>query len=124
MPFYLLTIVSFGIFFQANDMNGRAISISMLLMSFFSFLPSIRSRLPAVPSIILTELLIYLQTLSMMLYFVQSLWVKDIEDYEFVWHKDPFFLAIMIISLINFFSLVVISVMHKFVWEPSYNKLP
>ena len=78
VPFYLLSLLSLGVFFQSNDFTGRLLSIFMLLTSYIAMIPGIRASIPPTPNLILIEIIVYLQTLCIMLIFVQSLSVKDI----------------------------------------------
>lgn len=77
VPFYLLSLLSLGLFFQSNDFTGRSISIFMLLTSYIAMIPGIRSSIPPTPNLIMIEIIVYLQTLCIVIIFVQSLIISD-----------------------------------------------
>ena len=124
VPFYLLSLLSLGVFFQQNDFTGRSIAIFMLLTSYVSMIPGIRASIPPTPSLIFIEIIVYLQTICIILIFSQSLWIRDIQDYEFIWTEEPCFQIVLIYTVVNFLIIVGLCLTHKIYWERNYNKLP
>jgi len=41
---------------------------------------------------------------------------------EFLWYNDALFMISAIITVMTIISVVVLYLIHKLIWEPSYNK--
>lgn len=58
-------------------MGMRSLSIFLLLMSYMAMIPGIRRNIPPTPSLILVEILIYLQAICIVAIFAQSLSIRS-----------------------------------------------
>ena len=42
LPFYMVAILSLGVFFEANDMSNRSASLATFQLAYIAFFPTIR----------------------------------------------------------------------------------
>ena len=49
VPFYMVAILSLGVFFEANDMSNRSASLATFQLAYIAFFPTIRQTLPETP---------------------------------------------------------------------------
>ena len=52
IPFYMVAILSLGVFFELNDMSNRSASLATFQLAYIAFFPVIRQTLPDTPKIV------------------------------------------------------------------------
>lgn len=76
IPLWLLGIINLGVFYQDTGLADRIGSISALMISFVALIPVIREALPPNPQITVVEVLVYLEILTTLLCFIESVIVR------------------------------------------------
>ena len=69
LPFYILSFLSLGVFFEKADMTNRSASIATYQIAFIAFFPTIRASLPETPNVVFAEILVYIQALCAIICF-------------------------------------------------------
>ena len=116
IPFYFLALLCLGVFFTVNFMGTRSLSIFLLLMSYMAMVPGIRRTIPPTPSLIMVEILIYLQAVCIVAIFIQSIDIRNVEDYVFDWQTDGCFLFVLAFTVLNFMFVLGLCIAHKCYW--------
>lgn len=121
IPMFLLALLSLAIFFQSNELSDRIGSIATMILGYIALIPSIKEQLPPSSKITVLEIVIYISTLSCLFSLVESFLIDDVSNYVFNWRTNPLFLMCLIIHISVFVFIGSLMVIHKFIWEPSYN---
>jgi len=117
-----LAIINLGIFFQDNNLADRIASISALMIAFVALIPTIRDQIPPNPRIVFIEILVYCETLTSLFALIHSLDVRKTDGFDLLWYESGLFMVSFIITLLTIAIVVVMMVLHYWVWQPSYNK--
>ena len=86
-----------GIFFQDPGLADRIGSLAGLMIAFVALIPVIRDELPPNPSVTLVEILVYVQTITTLFCFIESLSVRNQEDNNIIWYQNGLFMASLVI---------------------------
>jgi hypothetical protein len=121
IPLFLLALLSLAIFFQPNELSNRISSIATMVLGYIALIPSIKEQLPPSSRITVLEIVIYISTLCCLFSLVESIRIDDDTSYVFCWRTNPLFLVCLIIHIGVFLFIGVLLLLHRFVWEPSYN---
>ena len=122
LPLWLISIISLGNFFI-----GNVIVIAGRMIAFAALLPTIRGQLPQSPSITFVELLIYFEaTMTSLLSLIQIVRIQfDTEfPFSYVWHQDAILICSICVTSLTIITVLILTAIHKFIWEPSYNLPP
>lgn len=79
IPLFLLSVLNFGVFFQDTGLSDRLNTMAGLLIAFVAFIRVIRASLPSTATVTLAEKLVYLQSLSIIWCFIESVRVREEE---------------------------------------------
>lgn len=101
VPLWMLGIINLGIFYQDTGLADRINSLAGLMLAFVALIPVIRDQLPPSPDITLVEVIVYVQTLTTIFCFAESIRVRSDSSFSFDWASDGFFIASVIILLLE-----------------------
>ena len=121
IPVFLLSLLSLAIFFQQNDLSNRIGSIATMVLGYIALIPSIKEQLPPSSRITVIEIVIYISTLCCLFSLVESFLIDDDKGYQFIWWENKLFLLCLFTHMGIFLFVSVLMLLHKLVWEPSYN---
>lgn len=121
IPIFLLALLSLGIFFQSNDLSNRLSSIATMVLGYIALIPSIKEQLPPSSRITIIEIVIYISTLCCLFSLLESFLIDEDSSYVFNWRTNYLFLFCLWTHLGVFIFIIVLMLLHKFKWEPSYN---
>lgn len=116
-----MAVINLSIFFQNTSMGDRVGSISGIMIAFVALIPTIRENIPPSPRIVFIEFLVYMNSLTSLFVLIDSVSVRNLGDgYEFFWYESGLFLVSVIITVLSFIIIVVMMILHYFVWKRSY----
>lgn len=97
---------------------------SLLNLSLFEYIPTIRSQIPDTPKVMLVEILLYAIGITFTLNLIQSYIISslDPDTYSFDYSRDPFFIISAILLVLTFIVVTVLLLVHKIYWESNYLK--
>ena len=122
IPIWILGMIGLCVFFQEQGFGARLESIAVLVLAFVAFLPTINSSIPPSPDIKLVDLLILMQLASTIILLVESFTIRDIKDFIFDWKHSRLFVSAFALNSFTIFAILLLFLIHKFIWEPSYRK--
>jgi len=94
------------------------------MVAYAAFTPTIRDRIPPSPTITAMDLILVVLSINCMLCLLRSyldFYTYDPAVYVFDWKNDPLYLICVVGILAIVLIVIVALVIHKTVWEPSYN---
>lgn len=86
-----------GIYFQEIDLSNRIESLTNVMLAFVAFIPVIQKELPFTSKLTMVETAVYLQTFCCLLGFIESMSIRNNENYEFNWKSNGLYLTNAII---------------------------
>lgn len=92
-PLWLLSVLTLGIFFQDIGLANRIGSLTGLQIAFVALIPVIRSQLPQSPQVTVVEILVYCEIFTGILLFIESIQVRNMKSYSFVWYENGLFMV-------------------------------
>ena len=72
LPMWALGIILLTVFGTENDLADRVGNISVILVAYISFVPSVRKYVPSTDLVTLTDIIIYLNYIACMLTLLHS----------------------------------------------------
>lgn len=118
-----------------NSLGSRIATIATLLVAYAAFIPTIRSRVPPTPNLGMSDMMLYSLMLTSLLCFIRSYIDSSfpptvLDHYDcnsegqclYNWRKDGFFMVSLAIVILWAFLTVILIIVHKSIWEPSYRK--
>lgn len=126
LPLTSLAFLTFAIYGQPADIDNysdRIANYSVALLAYIAYMPTFRQSIPPTPYLTLGDYVLYLNMLGVLLAILQSFIISRELDWsptaQFTF-SAVFYITGGILMLGPYIFLIILQLMHKFVWKKKY----
>lgn len=123
-PMVVLALLTLSIFASEVDFNSRIANIAVVLLAYIAFIPTVRSILPPVPYLTLSDVLIGLNLAACSVLLLESYLIHTFRTRWSEQESDRATLILFIISAVLFAipyaTITVLYSLYVFRWQKTY----
>jgi hypothetical protein len=120
IPIWLLGVINIAIYFQKTEFKDRIANLSLVILAYMAFFPTIRDKIPPSPNFTIIDIILYALLLTSLLSLISSGYTDGKDDWG--WYRDPLFIISAAIVILTALIVIVLLTIYALIWNPEYNK--